>query len=156
MKPLTLDQLKIAQQSGGIADVTLTADGGEFYVGVRTRSGDDAVLVKTRSRMPRGFVDPRKAIALLHSLGIVSVTLDTARWTQEQPAGAVKRRPDRAEAMRRTHEAVEHDNWFRSEVERGLAEIEGEGAELISHESVEALWRARRASLGRSAGGRET
>ena len=151
MQTLTLDQLRAANTAGGVADVTLRAVGGLFFVSVTTRGGGDGVLVKTRTKAPRGFADPAKAMALLHEIGILAAHLDTARWTPKS-ASTGKPRPDRAAALRRTHEAARHDAWFRSEVEAGLRELEAPNVELIDHDEVMARFRAQEAEWLKRAG----
>jgi predicted transcriptional regulator len=145
-KPLTLDQFRAAHAAGGVATVSLSAEGGAFYIRAVTTSGVEALLVTTRQKDPRAFGDPAKAIALLHSLGVHDARLDTSAWRPEASAKA-KPRPDRALAMRRTLEAVEHDAWFRAEVEQGLAEAARPDVSLLEHEDVVARWRIQRAEL---------
>jgi hypothetical protein len=142
---LTLDQLRAAGAAGGIASVTLRAEGADFYVRVLTVNGGERVLVKTRSREPRGFADPRKALMLLREAGVDTARVEAEAWTP----GTAKRaaRPDRAEALRRTHATAEHDAWFRREVEAGLAEAAEEGAVFVSQEEAEADWARHRAEL---------
>jgi predicted transcriptional regulator len=58
------------------------------------------------------------------------------------------------EAVRRRQEAVEHDAWFRGEVERGMREADDSGVRRIPHADVRANWRRRRAKLAKRAGGK--
>jgi len=147
---LTLDQLRAAHGAGGVADVVLRAEGGAFVVAIRTLSGGDGLLVKTRDRAPRSFADPRKAIALLHGLGIVTARLDTAHWTPDAPT-IRKARPDRSAAFKRAQESAAHDAWFRAEVEQALREAEDPDTVFIPHEEVTARWVTKRAELLRRA-----
>jgi hypothetical protein len=142
MQSLTLDRLRSVSVAGGLTDVTLRAQGGDFFVVVTTRTGEGGMLVKTRAGTPRAFSDPAKAIAVLHGIGIVSAHIDTSSWSPAQAAKG-KPRPDRASAMRRLHSASEHDAWFRSEVEAGLRELADPTVELIPHEEVARRVRAR-------------
>lgn len=123
MLNMTLEQLRSSVDSGGILSVTLKAEGGVFYVNAETRRGDEAVLVTTKSKSPRSFTDPRRALMLLRELGIREAVLDAKAWNPEQGDLARHSRPDRAVAMKRTHEAVEHDKWFREQVEIGLKSV---------------------------------
>ena len=150
MYPMTLDQLRTATAAGGLEEVVLKAKGGAFFVHIATAAGGDGLLVTTRSRSPRGFANLAKAMVLLRGMGIVSFTVDTADWTPGQPERR-KARPDRAEAMRRTREAVEHDAWFRAEVEKGLGELADPTVKLIAHDEVAAQWRLERAEYLRRA-----
>lgn len=123
MQNMTLEQLRSSVDSGGILSVTLKAEGGVFYVNAETRRGDEAVLVTTKSKSPRSFTDPRRALMLLRELGIREARLDAKAWSPEQSDLARHSRPDRAVAMKQTHEAVEHDKWFREQVEIGLKSV---------------------------------
>ncbi len=123
MQNMTLEQLRSSVDSGGILSVTLKAEGSVFYVNAETRRGEEAVLVTTKSKSPRSFTDPRRALMLLRELGIREARLDARAWNPEQGDLARYSRPDRAVAMKRTHEAVEHDKWFREQVEIGLQSV---------------------------------
>ncbi len=101
MLTLTLEQLRATTAAGGVSGVTLKAQGGAFYVAVTTRAGD-AVLVLTRSKEPRSFADPRKAMELLLSVGIAVGAFDATQWNPKQ--GSIRAgRPDTAEVMKRAH-----------------------------------------------------
>jgi len=76
MQTLSLDQLRAATQAGGIVGVTLKAEGGTFVVAIATRKGDDGVLVTTRTKQLRRFIDLRRAIRLLREIGITTVKVD--------------------------------------------------------------------------------
>ncbi|MDB5429338.1 MAG: hypothetical protein JWP35_454 [Caulobacter sp.] len=142
---LTLDQLRAAGAAGGIASVTLRAEGADFYVRVVTANGGERVLVKTRSREPRGFADPRRALLLLREAGVDTARVEAGAWTPEAATRAS--RPDRAQALKRTHAMAEHDAWFRREVGQALEELASGEVELIPHEVVKAEWAERRAAL---------
>lgn len=155
MMRITLEQLRAANAMGGVAEVTLKAEGGSFFVRMTPLRGDDRLLVKTRGHQPRAFANPAKAIAVLHDIGILSARLDMADWLPGQ-APPRNRRPDRAEVMRRTREVLEHDAWFRAEVEQGLREAKQLNGPRVPHEDVVARWQTKRAELLKRAGASET
>lgn len=128
--------------------VTLQAEDGEFFVRIKTKNNDDAVLSRARSTEPRGFPNPLPAIALLRKLGIVIGTFDLSRWKPDQKP-TVRNRPDRTEAMKQAHEAVEHDRWFRSQVAQGIAEANDPHTEWVTHEDAKASWATKRAALAK-------
>src|ERR1700757_1824283 len=141
MQTLSLDQFRAAAQAGGITSVTLRAEGGAFVVAVATRTGDHGLLVTTRTKQPRRFADPRKAMLLLREMGIASVQVDATRWNPDEAmAGAP--RPDRSVAMKRAHEAAAHDRWFRSQVEEAVQELNDPATVSIPHEQVMAEMKA--------------
>jgi hypothetical protein len=141
MQPLTLEQLRAAARAGGVASVTLKAAGPAFVIAIATRSGGHGLLVTTRSKEPRRFTDLRKAMLLLRDIGIATAVVDAEGWTPDAPADGA-RRPDRAAALKRAHEAAAHDRWFRAEVERGLREADDPSAILYTHDQVVADTRA--------------
>ena len=141
MQSLSLDQLRAATQAGGIASVTLKADGGAFVVAFATRNGDDGLLVTTRARHPRRFNDLRKAVVLLHEMGIASMQLDATHWNPDEAAAGTPR-PDRSEVLKRAHEAAAHDRWFRAQLEEALREADDTATVSIPHEQVMAEMKA--------------
>lgn len=146
MHTLTLEQLRATTDAGGVAGVTLKAQGGAFYVQVDTRNGGEAVLAKARSSEPRGFGNPAQALTLLRGLGLAVGSFDVKDWNPEDRSTA-RTRPDRAEALKRTHEAAEYDKWFRAEVAQGLIEADDPNTQWVLNEEAEAGWEKKRAAL---------
>ena len=72
----------------------------------------------------------------------------------DRPASQVVREFMR-DYVRQQRAARAHEEWFRAEVERGLAELEDPNAELVSNDRVEAEWRERRAEMVKRAGERK-
>ena len=148
MQTLTLEQLRTATEAGGVSAVTLQAEGGEFFVRIKTKNNAEAVLSRARSAEPRGFPNPLPASALLRKLGIVIGTFDLSHWNPEQKP-IVRNRPDRSEAMKQAHEAVEHDKWFRAQVGQGIAEADDPNTQWVTHEDAKASWANKRAELAK-------
>ncbi len=146
MHTLTLKQLRATNDAGGIVSVTLKALGAAFFVQVDTINGRAAMLAKARSHEPRGFSNPVQALNLLHTLGLVVGVFDVAGWNQKQKS-TVRTRPDRTEALKRTHEAAEHDKWFRAQVEEAIREADDPNTKWVAHEDVEDSWAKKRAEL---------
>ncbi|MBS9428049.1 MULTISPECIES: hypothetical protein [Photorhabdus] len=135
MYTLTLEQLRATTNSGGVASVTLKAEGGSFIVQIDTLKGGEAVLTKARSKEPRRFGNPVQAFTLLKGLGLVVGAFNVEQWEPDQKV-THRTRPDRAEALKRAHEAVEHDKWFREQVKQGLNEADDPNTVWVSHESA--------------------
>jgi len=135
MQTLTLEQLRATARAGGVASVTLKAEGGAFLVTVATRSGGDGLLITTRAKEPRRFADPRKAMLLLREMGIATARFDTSHWHPDKTSTGAPR-PDRAVAMKRAHEAAAHDRWFRAQVEEGLREASDRATVTLPHARV--------------------
>jgi hypothetical protein len=151
MQTLTLEQLRTVTETGGVSAVTLEATGGEFFVRIKTNNDAEAVLARARSDEPRGFPNPLPAITLLRKLGIVAGAFDLSRWNPDQRPLA-RARPDRAEAMKRAHDAVAHDQWFRDQVTQGLSEADDPATEWVTQEDAKASWERKRAELLKRAG----
>ena len=100
MKTISQEQLRAIHHAGGIIHVTLAATGGLFFVRVATQSGEIITLSKARSKDPRGFIDPRKAMILLRNMGITIGQFDASQWDPEH-RDLSKLRPERANAMRK-------------------------------------------------------
>jgi hypothetical protein len=102
-------------------------------------------LAATRSKKIRTFKKLETLVAYLKEIGISRFDVDA---TQYDPATVqTYTRPDRAEAMRQAHEAVEHNKWFREQVEQGLKEADDPNAVWFSHEEVVADMQRQRESL---------
>jgi hypothetical protein len=145
MQTLTLSQLRATTDAGGISGVTVKAQGGRFFVQILTRKGD-AVLSKTRSAEPRCFANPFQAINLLRNIGIMSGAYDVSQYSPHQKE-ITRTRPDRAEAMKRTHEAASHDAWFREQVAASV----DDPAPSVDDEDARQMFARRRKALAKKA-----
>lgn len=84
MHSMTLDQLRTTHETGGLAAVTIQAQGKGFYIVADSRSGGRIVLVRYSDRKPRLFVDPGTALKLVRSIGFATATVEMADWHPEQ------------------------------------------------------------------------
>lgn len=92
------------------------------------QSGGWAVLVKygmterplaaQRSRQVRLFRRFETLVSYLRGIGIARFDVDAAGY--DAAAATVQRRPDRADALKRAHEAAAHDAWFRAQVQASI------------------------------------
>jgi hypothetical protein len=92
------------------------------------QSGGWAVLVKygmterplaaQRSRQVRLFRKFETLVSYLKEIGIARFDVDAANYDPE--AVSTTRRPDRAEALKRAHEAAAYDTWFREQVQASI------------------------------------
>ena len=76
----------------------------------------DAILITKREKIAREFANPIKAFSLLRELGIREYRVDAKDWRPEEIAFDRRTRPDRAEALRATHDA-----YVRGKLEQALA-----------------------------------
>ncbi len=132
MEHVTLAELRATSDAGKVLGVTLKAEGGSFEMQIKTGTGM-VTLVKTRSKTaPRRFPDPRKALLLLHEIGIHQTRVDSQNWRPDEPDSERQPRPDRAQAMKAAHEALSRTDWLQQKLARSIADSE----ERISHDDV--------------------
>lgn len=103
-------------------------------------------LAASRSREVRLFRKFETLVGYLKDIGISRFDLDAADY---DPDGGPKRRtrPDTSAALKRAHEAAEHDKWFRAEVQAAINEADDPATEWVSHEVVKADAARQRAAL---------
>jgi hypothetical protein len=119
MDSMTLEQLRVANNSGGVSGVTLKGLGGAFLVQIDTRSGSGAVLSKARSSEPRRFGNPAAALSLLRDLGITVGQFDASDWDPAEKV--VNSRDDaRARVLREAHEAAAYNQWLAAEIQESI------------------------------------
>ena len=150
MQTFNLEQLRACTQSGGVLGITLTGQGASFIVNVQTQRGP-ATMVKSRGHEPRCFADPRKAMQVLRELGLTHFEIDTSAWRPEEHAQIKVRRPDRSAALKATHEAAEHDRWFRAKVQGAIDGLANGSNQVLSDEQTQAYRADLRARLKASA-----
>ena len=131
MQQLNVEQFRAAVESGGILSVTLKAEGPAFSVRAETQRGD-AVLIDTRKKQPRMFVDPRKALKLLREFGIHHTQLNAEDWQPEQAESLRVSRPDSAAQMREAHEAAE----LKRILEERIREADDPNTVWIDHDTL--------------------
>jgi hypothetical protein len=119
MQSITLEQLRTANEVGGIADVTLKGEGGGFFVQIATCSGSGAVLAKARSNEPRRFGNPVTALNVLRDVGITVGKFDASEWNPAErvPAPGTS---GRAEALRKAHQAAAYSEWLATEIQNAI------------------------------------
>lgn len=111
-------------------------------------------LAAQRSGKVRLFRKLETVTTYLQEIGIHRFDVDASRYAAGE--GVPHKRPDRAEALRRAHEAAAHDRWFREQVQQALDEADKPDAVFIPHEVVAAEWETKRAELLRRAQGAPT
>lgn len=122
MQTVTLDQLRITVQAGGVKAVTLTGQGGGFYLQVATRAGHQAVLAKARTTEPRRFGNPASAMMVMKELGIGVAQVEISRWEPGQQDISPQNRDQRASAMREAHQAAAHMKQLAADLEAAVVD----------------------------------
>ncbi|MCB2425430.1 MULTISPECIES: hypothetical protein [Methylophaga] len=92
------------------------------------------VLATTPGNKVRTWSKMDTLIEYIAKLGITKLETDLTDYTAGVKTS--RKRPDRAEAMRQTHEAAKHDLWFREQVNTALAEADSPDAKWIKAEDV--------------------
>jgi hypothetical protein len=81
----------------------------------------------------------------------MSVTAGTLSWTRFfQSQQIEKGLPFQVKLPKA--EALEHDRWFRSQVEEALVEADKPGTVFVPHTSVRDKWASKRQALAKRAG----
>lgn len=142
MRSITIEQLRAANEVGGVVGITLKGQGGAFLVQVATRSGAVAVLAKARSCEPRRFGNPVSALNVLRDIGITSGQFDIGEWDPAEKPESIGNR-GRAEAMRKAHQAAAYSEWLAGE----LQEATRDSSPSVSHDEVMAEMDAQVAGL---------
>lgn len=102
-------------------------------------------LSATRSKKIRTFKKLETLVTYLKEIGISRFDVDAANY---DPATVqTYTRPDRVKAMKAAHEAVEHDRWFREQVELGLKEADDPAAIWTPQDVAKADMQRQRESL---------
>jgi hypothetical protein len=142
----TIDHATLCQlaDAGAIKDAHVVGQKGGWAI--RVRFGTRVrTLSAQRSRQIRLFRSFETLVSYLQKMGISTFDVDAAEY---EPKGErTGTRPDRSEALRRVHEAAEHDAWFKNEVELALIEADDPATAWLSQESVKRDWHKRRAEL---------
>jgi len=139
----TIDHATLAQLAGaGAIEKTLVVgQTGGWSIVVRYGKSEHP-LAAQRSRQVRLFKKMETLVSYLRDVGISQFDVDASDYAAE-PA----KRPDRADALKRAHEAAEHDRWFREQVQIGLREADDPNTVWISNEDMEKEWEEMRVEL---------
>ncbi|MFJ4156390.1 hypothetical protein ACIPZF_16525 [Pseudomonas sp. NPDC089752] len=99
------------------------------------------VLIAQRSGNVRLFKKFETLVSYLLEMGIDHFEVDTSAFDPGQMS--TYQRPDRAQALKRAHEAAAYDAWFVDQVEASLEDP----ARPMEDEEAERLFAARRSEL---------
>ncbi len=108
----------------------------------------DTFLAAQRSGKLRLFRKLETVMLYLKKLGISHFDVDASAYDAETD----RKRPDRAESLKRAHEAAEHDAWFCEQVEQALIEADAPNAVSIPHDVVMVKLKARLDKMATQAG----
>jgi len=112
--------------------------------GVIVKYGKTERPLAARRGQVRTFRRLETVVNYLKEIGIARFDVDAVNYDPEQFKTA-RTRPDSAAAMKRAHEAVAHDKWFREQVQRGIKQLNS--GDVVSEEEHDARWAKRQAAL---------
>ncbi|KPH06961.1 hypothetical protein CO657_31845 (plasmid) [Rhizobium acidisoli] len=139
----TIDHATLSRlvDAGAVEAAHVVGKTGGWSVVIRYGKSERS-LAAQRSRQVRVFKRMDTLVSYLKDVGISQFDVDAADYVSETTS-----RPDRAAALRRTHEAAEYDKWFREQVEEAIREADDPNAVWIPHEVVEEEMARERAEL---------
>ena len=140
----TIDHGTLAElvEAGALRSAHVVGQPGGWSLRVKYGAAERS-LAAQRSRQVRVFRRMETLVSYLKDIGIERFDVDAADYEAE----GGKSRPDRAEAMRRTHEAAAHDKWFREQVEAAVKEADDPNTEWVPQEIVKQDMARQRAEL---------
>ncbi|CDG88756.1 hypothetical protein [Xenorhabdus bovienii] len=101
----------------------------------------ERLLAAQRSRQVRLFKKLETLVGYLKDIGIAQFDVDASNYSPEnQPR---QTRPDRSAALKRAHEAVSYDDWFREQVQTSI----DDPRPAVSHEEAKHHFAARKDAL---------
>ncbi|EYR84215.1 hypothetical protein [Shinella sp. DD12] len=129
----TIDHGTLAElvEAGALRGAHVVGQPGGWSLRVKYGAAERS-LAAQRSRQVRVFRRMETLVSYLKDIGIERFDVDAVDYEAE----GGKSRPDRAKAMRRTHEAAAHDKWFREQVEAAVKEADDPNTEWVPHEIV--------------------
>jgi hypothetical protein len=143
MSAETIDHSTLSRlvEAGAVHGAHVVGQTGGWSIVIRYGK-TESPLAAQRSRQVRLFKRMDTLVSYLKDVGISQFDVDAAHYAPETTA-----RPDRAEALRRAHEAAEYDRWFREQVEEAIREADDPNAVWIPHEVVKEEMARERAKL---------
>jgi hypothetical protein len=142
----TIDHTTLSRlvEAGAVRGVHVVGQAGGWAVTVKYGMAERS-LAAQRSRQVRLFKRMETLVSYLKAVGISRFDVDAADYTPE--GGKYHSRPDRAEALRRAHEAAAYDKWFREQVGEAIREADDPATVWVSNADAKKGWAKTRAAL---------
>ncbi len=135
----TLTQLA---RAGAVREVRAIGQRGGWLLAVSFGAESGLPLCAQRSGEPRLFARFESLVSYLKGLGIDRFEVETSRF--EAKAAPSRRRPDRAEALRRVHRAAALETPLPQALQAALHEADAPTAQWLSHKDLKREWAAAR------------
>jgi hypothetical protein len=148
----TIDHVTLSRlvEAGAVRAAHVIGQAGGWALSVKYGMAE-RFLAAQRSGKLRLFRKLETVMAYLKTLGINRFEVDASGYDAAEAKSHYKR-PDRAEALKRAHEAVEHDSWFREQVRQAVDEADKPDAVFIPHAAVMADLKAHLDGIAARAG----
>ena len=119
MNAETIDHRTLSHllEAGAIRTATAVGLGNRWALVVHYGSVEKT-LQSVNSHQIRTWSKLDSLVKYLRKLGIQKFDTDATNFDPDQPS--TRKRPDKSEALKRAHAAVEHDKWFREQVQASL------------------------------------
>ena len=134
--------------AGAIRGASVVGQPGGWGVLIQYGNTERALAVKRGRGEVRIFKKFDTLASYLKDFGIEQFRTDTRQF---DPSVTIVKRADTSERMKRAHEAVAHDAWFRAQVEQGIQEADDPNTQWVSNETVKATSAKRRAAWAKQA-----
>lgn len=133
-------------EAGAVRGAHIVGQPGGWAVMVRYGMHERPLATKN-TRAVRVWRRFETLVSYLKGIGLTQFDVDAANFDQD--AVTTAKRPDRAEALKRAHEAAAYDAWFRAEVQKELDDPSPE----LTHEEAQADMKEFFARLGKEVNG---
>lgn len=142
----TIDHTTLSRlvEAGAVRGAHVVGQDGGWAVMIKYGMAERA-LAAQRSRQVRLFKRMETLVSYLKDVGISHFDVDAVNYAPETVK--THSRPDRAEALRRAHEAAAHDKWFREQVDIALREADDPNTVWVSNDDAKKEWAKKRAEL---------
>lgn len=138
----TIDHSTLSRlvQAGVVREAHVVGQSGGWTVMVKFGMHEQALATKN-TRAVRVWRRFETLASYLKDIGLTQFDVDTADYCQDSTTAA--KRPDRAEALKKAHEAAAYDKWFREQVQASI----DDPRPSIPNEEVEAYFAKKRNAL---------
>ncbi|MBO9356995.1 hypothetical protein GG851_23645 [Bordetella petrii] len=138
----TIDHSTLSRlvEAGVVRGAHVVGQPGGWAVMVKYGTHEQSLAAKN-SRSVRVWRRFETLATYLKGMGLTQFDVDAANYDQD--AVTTVKRPDRAEALKKTHEAAAYDKWFRGRVEASR----NDPRPSISNDEMKAEFAQRRAAL---------
>jgi len=138
----TLAQLA---RAGAVTEVRAIGQSGGWVLAVSFGAQSGARLCAQRSGEERVFARFESLVSYLKGLKIHRFEVEAQRF--EAKSAPSRRRPDRAEALRRVHRAAATEAPLPPALQAALQEADAPAAQWLSHKDLKREWAAARESF---------